>query len=664
MTRSPLRVALIEAPFGPAAWPSIGTSLLKTRLREAGHHAEVIYLSLRYLSHLGLDTLDKLQGYQEICDSFGTHLGEWVFGEAAFPDAPWAQLDAAYHRELERHGESASKRALAAAWRRSAAQFIDAQIAATNWSQCDVVGFANSYSQLNASVALANRLRAAHPALRLIMGGCGCADPMGHGVMRICPALDAVVMGEGDDVIVPLVEALVAGRTADLPGVIVREADGSLREGPATMRITDANALPVPDYSDYYRDLPAGLRGDLPYYIPVEASRGCWWGAKHHCTFCGLSPTKMPYFRKDADRFLTEVRSLTREHAPPRFMAVDNIMPHEYYTAVCPQLGAASGGAEFFFEVKANLDRRVMETFADNSIRQLQPGIESLSTPVLKLMKKGTTGIYNVYTLRLAEELGLRVHWSILFGFEGEAVEHYRHQVELSRRIRHLRPPLGLVRCEVERFAPMYRFPEEHGLRNLRPSHWYNYCHPTDAETLGLLAYRFDADRTPKAQTALDQIVAETVGPVHDWCDSYVRRDHQLTMTCVAGQPCAVRRVGDVQITYHLGSTAARLMEGLDAPSGLGKLGIERWWSHPSPYLDPGLAARMSAESGAARARVDIDDCDPTEAFVRLLAHGLVAEEDGLAIALPLMSRRPARSAEMPPPLARQLSGASERGSP
>ena len=36
-----MRVALVEAPFGPAAWPSIGTSLLKTRLREAGLTVDV-----------------------------------------------------------------------------------------------------------------------------------------------------------------------------------------------------------------------------------------------------------------------------------------------------------------------------------------------------------------------------------------------------------------------------------------------------------------------------------------------------------------------------------------------------------------------------------------------------------------------------------------------
>ncbi len=550
--RGGLRIALVEAPFGPAAWPSIGTSLLKTRLREAGHEAEVIYLSLRYLDHVGINSMEGLQAYQDVSDSFGIHLGDWIFAEPAFPETDWEGLDAEYCSRLKESGEADETILRARAWRAGASTFLANQLTSIPWARFDVVGLANSYSQLNASIALARRLRQAFPHLKIIIGGCGCADPMGYGVMKICDAFDAVVMGEADDVVVPLVESLVAKQPVTLPGVLVRRPDGLIEAGPETRRITDANSLPVPDYTDYDRYLPRGLKRELPYYIPIEASRGCWWGAKHHCTFCGLSPTKMPYFRKDPERFLAEVRTLASRHAPPRFMAVDNIMPHDYYATVCPVLQEASGGAEFFFEVKANLDARMMSVFADNVISQLQPGIESLSTPVLKLMKKGTTGIYNIYTLRLAEERGLRCHWSILFGFEGETVDHYRHQVELSRRMRHLRPPLGLVRCEVERYAPMYRSPAEHGLSNLRPSHWYRFCHPVDDEILELIAYRFDADRSAETRRIQDAIVSEAARPVEDWRDSYSKKVHDLRFVEEGSHALVIRRVGD--LSSNIGS--------------------------------------------------------------------------------------------------------------
>lgn len=643
-----MRVALVEAPFGPAAWPSIGTSLLKTRLREAGHDAEVIYLSLRFLDRIGPSTLDTVARYQAVCDSFGIHLGEWIFGKEAFPEADWPRLDAAYFVALKAEEGISSKILDARAWRTLAADFIAETVTGFDWARFDVVGFANSYSQFNASLALARSLRARDPNLRLIMGGCGCADPMGRAVMRLAPILDAVVMGEGDDVIVPLCEMLTGQPGAPSeppPGVVVRDPDGVLREGPPTKRICDADGLPVPDYDDYFRYRPTALAGDLPHYIPVESSRGCWWGAKHHCTFCGLSPTKMPYFRKSAGRFLSEVRQLAERYSPRRFMAVDNIMPHEYYREVCPKLGAASGQAEFFFEVKANFDAPTLDTFADSNISQIQPGIESLSTPVLKLMKKGTSGPANVYTLRLAQERGLRVHWSILYGFEGESLDHYRHQAALIRRIRHLRPPLGLVLCEVERFSPMYRFPELHGLRSLRPAKWYTFCHPVAPDVLAELAYRFDADRSPETSEIQHRIATEAAPPIAEWQGDYAADRHRLTISESVGETVVMRKVGDFCMRYHLHGAARTLIDLFRRPRELAKAEVNRWWDHPSPYLDARLAPVLSAISERISPDIVLDEDDPTDAFISLLAHGLVIEEEGLAVAVPcFIQREPKRA--------------------
>jgi ribosomal peptide maturation radical SAM protein 1 len=636
MKKPRLKIALVEAPFGPVAWPSIGTSLLKSRLNDAGHCAQVRYLSLQFAKRVGLHEFSSLADYQSVSDSFSIHLGDWIFGPSAFPDAGWDRLDHAFLEALVQDGQEQGLIKVALAWRKIAAEFLDEQVHSTDWSEFDVIGFANSFSQLNASIGLANRIRAAHPNTKIIVGGCGCADPMGHGVMMVCDAFDAVVMGEGDDVILPLCEALACNEIPDLPGVLVRSTGGSIHVGPTTERVKDVNKLSIPDYDDYYAELPSSLKPELPHYIPIEASRGCWWGAKHHCTFCGLSPTKMPYFRKEPERFLSEVRTQTKRHAPRRFMAVDNIMPHEYYTEACPHIGAASNGAEFFFEVKANLDHEILDVFASNNISQIQPGIESLSTPVLKLMKKGTSGILNVYALRLAEERGIRMHWSILFGFEGELLDHYRHQVEVSRRIRHLRPPLGLVKCEVERFAPMYRFPEQHGLFNLRPSNWYYYSLPVPKQALDLIAYRFDADRSPSSQLLLEQIVELASQPIKDWKQSYEDQFYSLTAHPIEGGYLVKRQIGNLSWKYRLDGYAAELFSKLARPEGIKKLGVHRWWEEASPYLNAEIAELIGESTRQKTGEIAIGGADISDAFLKLLVHGLVIEEDGLALATPL----------------------------
>ena len=55
-----------------------------------------------------------------------------------------------------------------------------------------------------------------------------------------------------------------------------------------------------PDYDDYYAvlaELGQTAQG-LDRILLYEGSRGCWWGEKHHCTFCGLNAQSMKFRAK------------------------------------------------------------------------------------------------------------------------------------------------------------------------------------------------------------------------------------------------------------------------------------------------------------------------------------------------------------------------------
>ena len=637
-----LRVALVEMPFGPVAWPSIGTSVLKPQLERRGHHAEVVYLNQLMLAYVGPPDAATVGRYQAISDAFGVHLGDWVFAAAAFPGAPdQAALDREYLDRLRAGQFDPATRAAAEELRGCADRFLAACLDAVPWGELDVVGFANSYSQLNASLALARLLAARFPTLRLIIGGCGCADVMGVATLRAGPHLHAAALGEADEIVADLVEAVATDDEARLratPGIAFRTRAGAIELGAPQRRVTDLDALPVPDYADYARRLDPALRGLLPFYIPVEASRGCWWGAKHHCTFCGLNPQRIAYARKRPARFLAEIAELTATHRPQRFMAVDNIMPHDYHAAVIPELAERSRGAEFFFEVKANFRREQLEAFGRANVRQIQPGIESLRTPVLRLMDKGTTAIANIFTLRLCEDVGLRAHWSILYGFAGESLDDYRVSTELTRRIMHLRPPLGLVPVEIERFAPMYRRPDQHGLSGLRPSPWYRYCHPVAPELLEDLCYRFVGEQLDRP-AGLSSAIATMLGPVVErWQAGYAAGAHALWTP--AGHDHEVRRrIGAEERRYLLDATCAGLLDELDEPRRVQALALDDAAAGAEPYLDPAFLAAASAAMYAPE--VALHAGSRREAYLLLLRHGLVVQESGQAVSV-VCRRRPA----------------------
>lgn len=634
-----LRVALVEMPFGPVAWPSIGTSLLKSQLIRAGHDCRVLYLNHWFLPYLGRLDRAAMELYHAISDAFGPHLGEWIFVRAAFPGCtPSAADDREYLTRLAGPADLSNLVDPARRLRGVVPAYLQECLDRMAWNEYDVVGFANSFSQLNASLALARGIHERCPDTPMIMGGCGCSDVMGSAVLRMSPLLKAVAVSEADHIIVEMVEAVHEGSDeglAAIPGIVFHDAGGAIRSGPPKERLLDLNALPYPDYDDYYEFRPEGIDEYFPFYIPLESSRGCWWGQKSHCTFCGLNPDRMTFYHKEPQRFLDEIGFLAKRYKPPRFMCVDNIMPRRYYDEMVPQLPDYSGGAEVFFEIKSNFRREQLAAFRRANIRQVQPGIESLSTPVLQLMGKGVTAVANIYTLRLCQEFDIRAHWAILFGFGSERLEHYLVTAELIRRIMHLRPPLNLVRVEVERFAPMFRLPDENGLKNVRPSDWYRFCYPVSDEILGDLAYRFDTDYIDRSPGLTEDIERRVRPLVRTWQAGYGDDQYQLQQIERNGNVVILRRAGDQRIEYHLDSGAAALYEELQTPRYVQALLPQLSRSEGyEPYLDDVFLRRAAAAWPRGGGIVAIAGGSDAQIYTELLIHGLVVEEGGQAVAV------------------------------
>ena len=257
----------------------------------------------------------------------------------------------------------------------------------------------------------------------------------------------------------------------------------------------DLDALPSPDYTEYFeRAERLGLIAPAQREsttIPFESARGCWWGAKSHCTFCGLNGAGMPFRSKSAERVKAELREATKRYRSWRFEAVDNILDMGLLRELLPDLIEEETGYELFYEVKANLTRHQLKLLADAGVRRIQPGIESLSTPVLRLMRKGISAIQNVNTMRWASYYGIDVQWNLLYGFPGETVDDYHQQGALISHLRHLQPPAAVGRIWMERFSPIYTDRDAFPVRHLRPHSSYSYIHP-DGLDLDRVAYFFD----------------------------------------------------------------------------------------------------------------------------------------------------------------------------
>lgn len=509
MTSARLDVALVSMPYPPLNQPSMALGLLVSALRGAGFQASALYPCIDFAERIGLDA------YGFICDSKQEFLvGEWTFARAAFgndaPDDP-AYLDRLIAQPvtravLARNRALGDPRLLLERVRAAADGVVDRTACAILATGVRIVGCTSTFTQHVPSLALLRRIKQLAPHVTTMIGGANCEGVMGVATKRAFPWVDYVVSGEADLLLPVLCRRVLEGAEGDLPEGVIGAGHPALNGAARAPRVAvaDMDATPRPDFDDYFAALAASPVGTCVVPgLAMETSRGCWWGAKHHCTFCGLNGGTMAFRSKPAARVADELDSLAGRHGITRFNIVDNILDLGYIKSLLPRL-ARPEPYTMFYETKANLRRDQLQTIAAAGIRRLQPGIENMDDAILRLVDKGTTGLLNLRLLKWARELGIFITWNFLWDVPGEQDAWYAAMAEWLPRVTHLQPP-GIDRIQFHRFSPYQMRSRDFGL-TLEPFHSYAAVYPVSARDLADLAYYHqDVARRPAAEVMRDR---------------------------------------------------------------------------------------------------------------------------------------------------------------
>src|SRR5436309_6200260 len=386
------KIALINMPFSSANRPALGISLLQAGVRRKGIGCDIFYFNLRFAARVGLKDFSQI-AYGMIEESLA---GEWVFRDEVFGNATGPAAHYLEEIPLKKFSQFFNFSSVMSLLKlkEAAHDFVEDCLTARDWSQYSIVGFTSTFQQNLASLALARRIKEKHPEVLIAFGGSNCEGEMGIALHRQFSFLDLVCSGEGDLNFPEFVERVVKGESASeiqLDGIINRRNGETTVPRNIVWPVEKLDALPVPSYDDHFSQLKEyGLLDSVETVIPLETSRGCWWGAKQHCTFCGLNGSTMSYRSKSPQRALDEIEELGHKYGKV-FHVADNIMDMKYLDTVVPELIERDAGYDFYFEVKVNLKKEHLRKLASAGVVHLQPGIENLSTSVSKLMRKGGT---------------------------------------------------------------------------------------------------------------------------------------------------------------------------------------------------------------------------------------------------------------------------------
>jgi ribosomal peptide maturation radical SAM protein 1 len=514
--RAALSTVLVSMPFMQIDRPSIQLGLLAAIGRRCGFPIRTLHANVDFAARVGVDY------YRLLSEQCRRLVGDWLFSVEAFgaaaPDRD-GRLPVEFEDELAYlAGPTGTARdRLLRTREHDVPAFLDAVASDDAWRGVRVVGFSSTFQQNTASIALAGRLKQRFPDIVTVFGGANVDGEMGLELLRCTDCVDFAVVGEGDGAFPALLAALAAGTDpADVPGVAAL-VDGRVVATPPAPPNDRLDDLPTPEYGEYFERMAGHGLSVHETWLPFESARGCWWGAKHHCTFCGLNGTTMRFRAKSAQRVLGELAEQSLRYDNVRFEAVDNILDPRYLTELFPAIAESGPDYQIFYEVKANLTRAQLEVLARGGVTHLQPGLESLSSDVLRLMNKGVRAAQNVNLLRWARYYGIGVAWNILWGFPGETAEDYARQAAVVPHLVHLQPPASADRVWLERFSPMYSRPERFRLRHRRPEPSYRYVYPDTVDT-DRIAYFFEyepEDALPP--TAYTELRAATVAWATAW---------------------------------------------------------------------------------------------------------------------------------------------------
>lgn len=496
-TEHKLRIAFVNMPFADWHRPSLALSQLASMLRR--DIGDEVTIDISYVNQDMATFLGTLN-YESISGSSGGHhvntgFGDWLFRQVAFPDT--TDNSDEYFQRFYPGMSWAAFREQTRGVRAQLPQFCEEVIDRYRLAEADIVGFSSMFAQNVPSIALARLIKERNPRALTVLGGANCEAPMGAVIAELVPAMDFTFSGPALETFPAFVRCVLDGKpeAADvIPGIVSKRNCREPRARDALGRDHNIDDLCPPDYDSFTRALDEHEElertGTIKPVLPFETSRGCWWGERSHCTFCGLNGQGMAYRAMSPELAIEQFNWLFSFAGRYQGLTcTDNVMPRNYPTKVFERLDPPPG-LSIFYEVKLPLSRQNMKRLVAAGVTIVQPGIEALATSTLKLMAKGTTSFINLQFLKNCADLGITPSWNLLIGFPREDPAVYEAYAKAIPQLTHLPPPSGVFMVRFDRFSPYFDQREEYGL-DLHPMDNYALTYPFSPAALSQLAYFF-----------------------------------------------------------------------------------------------------------------------------------------------------------------------------
>ena len=456
-------ILLISAPWPLYTRPSIQLGALKAYLQGSmpGLQVSAAHFYLRVARAIGY------KRYHDISER--TWLAESVYAALLYPQR-FETIERFFRQRCKGRPDLAEMdfRTLTETVEAETVRFLEE----ANWERYRLVGVSLCLCQLTASLYLIRQIKARCPQLAVVVGGSMFAGDALRRLLQKFPEIDAGINGEGERPLLELVRRLnQGGRLPDVkvPGVVTRNS--TPEQAGSRNQVENLDELPLPDFDDYFRLLASfGPAHAFFPTLPMEISRGCWWRKRaanrrfEGCAFCNLNLQWRGYRPKCSERVRQEVDTLCGRHQSLTLAVTDNLIPAKSCRAIFEALAALPRDLRIFCEIRAQTPLHTLQSLRAAGVKELQIGIEALSSRLLQKMNKGTTTIENLEVMKHCEATGIVNASNLIIGFPGSDAEDVAQTLQSLDFARFFRP-LRCVRFWLGLASPVWHHPRAFGVK-------------------------------------------------------------------------------------------------------------------------------------------------------------------------------------------------------
>lgn len=292
-------------------------------------------------------------------------------------------------------------------------------------SDTEIIGISAMFSvEWPVTKRIIDRIRQSFPDALLVIGGEHITAAPDFS-FESCSAIDVGILGEGEETILDLTDAVKTGRDLDTVNGIVYRKDGVITRTASRARIRGIDDIPRPSWelwpAEAYidRELTHGI--NLGRCMPILASRGC----PYQCTFCS-SPQMWTTLWKSRDPHdvIAEMKFYMDRYQAVNFDFYDltAIIKKDWIVEFCKLLEREQ--LDITWQLPSGtrsevIDAEVVELLYQSGCRSMNYAPETGSTDELKRIKKKCKLDRMLESMRCAHRAKVEIKCNFIFGLPG-----------------------------------------------------------------------------------------------------------------------------------------------------------------------------------------------------------------------------------------------------